>query len=247
MGSRTRSGTGKYSHGMLTPALAISDATQASHRAGANTNDTAAIAAVAPMAIASDRHSRRPTNHSSPTPGVTFVSRMNAHAAGQRKPATIARAISVSMLPRRTSRPTNPVSSATGSQDPRHRDECRAVQRVPDREERGKGQGEERAEDLQEHRRVVVGNRGAEHGTGVRVAAGGLPVGASVVGLACGRLAGREPRANEDRREHDQAGQEKPMANRPDALRGHGGNLPSAADRNEPIRRYPRAPHRPDG
>ena len=37
--------------------------------------------AVAPSAIASERHSRRTANHSSPTPGVTLVSRTNAQVA----------------------------------------------------------------------------------------------------------------------------------------------------------------------
>jgi hypothetical protein len=38
--------------------------------------------AVAPSAIASERHSRRTTNQSNPTPGVIFVSTTNDHVHG---------------------------------------------------------------------------------------------------------------------------------------------------------------------
>src|SRR4029078_6684853 len=56
-------------------------------------NDTATIAAVAPSTIARLRHSRRTANHSTPTPGVTFVSSTNAHVAGHRKPTTLSIAL----------------------------------------------------------------------------------------------------------------------------------------------------------
>ena len=46
-----------------------SSAIQSRQTSGANTNETAAIAAVVPSAIASARHSRRTANHSRPTPG----------------------------------------------------------------------------------------------------------------------------------------------------------------------------------
>ena len=57
------------------------------------------MAAVAASAIARWPHSRRTANHRSPTPGVIFVSRISAHAAGQRKPSTIAAAARMWMLP----------------------------------------------------------------------------------------------------------------------------------------------------
>src|SRR5262245_27150035 len=119
-GARSTSGPRTQAHSEPTPALETSEPIQSAHRLGAPataaiTKDTSAIAAVEPMAIASARHSRRATNQNSPTPGVTLVSRTNAHAAGQRNPATIATAISASMFPRARSRTTNPVSRTAGS------------------------------------------------------------------------------------------------------------------------------------
>ena len=73
--------------------------TQSATASGSSTNETATIAAVAPSAIASARHSRRTANHSSPIPGVIFVSRTIDQAAGQRKPMTIATARSSETLP----------------------------------------------------------------------------------------------------------------------------------------------------
>jgi len=97
---------------MLTAALSMSDRIQSNQRPGAKTNDRPTTRSVAPTAIVRDRHSRRTANHSSPTPGVTFVRRMNAQAAGYRKPTTIASAMSISMLPRMMSMPTTTVASA---------------------------------------------------------------------------------------------------------------------------------------
>ena len=97
-----RSQTGTGSTGRLTAVSRFLSRTSAhwNHSPGASTNDTAAIAAVAPRAIASERHSRRTTNQTNPTPGDTFDSRTNAHAAGQRNPATIAAPMRISTLPR---------------------------------------------------------------------------------------------------------------------------------------------------
>ncbi len=60
----------------------IRNLTQSNHAPGAIANETAAIAAVAPSAIPSDRHSRRTTNQSSETPGVTLVSNAIDQSAG---------------------------------------------------------------------------------------------------------------------------------------------------------------------
>ena len=49
-------------------------------------NETATMAAVAPSAMPSCRHSRRTTNHSRPTPQVGLVSSTNDHVQGCRKP-----------------------------------------------------------------------------------------------------------------------------------------------------------------
>ena len=57
------------------------------------------MAAVAPSAIASSRHSRRTTNHSKPMPGVIFVSSTSAHIHGQRNASTMAAASRRWMLP----------------------------------------------------------------------------------------------------------------------------------------------------
>ena len=81
-------------------------------------NETATIAAVAPSAIARFRHSRRTANHSSPTPGVTFVSSTNAHVAGHRNPTTIATAMNAWMLPIATSMNTGGSSITRPSHRP---------------------------------------------------------------------------------------------------------------------------------
>jgi len=58
------------------------------------TSEIITSAAVTPRAIASRRHSRRTANQIRPTPGVTLVRITKAQVAGQRKPSTIAAAIS---------------------------------------------------------------------------------------------------------------------------------------------------------
>ena len=69
IGSRSQSGMGRAGHGGGVPAESSSIVTQPTHSAGTSTNVTATIAAVAPSAMPSWRHSRRATNHSSPMPG----------------------------------------------------------------------------------------------------------------------------------------------------------------------------------
>ncbi len=59
----------------------------------------ATMTAVAPSAMPSARHSRRTANHSSPTPGVTFVSSIRAHIQGYRKPSRMAAAYNRWTLP----------------------------------------------------------------------------------------------------------------------------------------------------
>ena len=73
------------------------------HWSGRVTKETATIAAVTPSAIPSDRHSRRTANHSSPIPGVIFVSRTSDQVHGQRNPRTIAAARRSETLPPATS------------------------------------------------------------------------------------------------------------------------------------------------
>ena len=80
--TRSHSGPGSVHNGNVTPALSRRLSTHSNQADGMITNETRATAAVAPIAIPSERHSRRTANHSSPTPGVTFVRRMKAHAAG---------------------------------------------------------------------------------------------------------------------------------------------------------------------
>ena len=88
---------------------------------GAMTNETPAMTAVAPSAIARFLHSRRATNQSSPIPGVTFVRRTNDHAAGLRKPTTMAAASRISMLPRYPSQTIGKkMSSASDHRRPSH-------------------------------------------------------------------------------------------------------------------------------
>ena len=92
------SATGRYQPTVVKVALpaplasARRRSVQRAQADGSSTYETAAIATVAPIAIASDRHSRRTRNQRTPTPGVTFVRNISAQAAGQRKPTTIATA-----------------------------------------------------------------------------------------------------------------------------------------------------------
>jgi hypothetical protein len=59
---------------------------QANQSPGFQRKVAAAMAAVTPIAMASDRRSLLTANQTRPTPGVTFVSRTNDHAAGPAKP-----------------------------------------------------------------------------------------------------------------------------------------------------------------
>ena len=79
-GRRRSSGIGRLPS--VKPRSWVSAPNHSVHRAGARANETTPIAAVAPRAIASCRHSRRNANQSTPTAGVTFVRNTNAHVAG---------------------------------------------------------------------------------------------------------------------------------------------------------------------
>ncbi len=116
IGPRTSSGIGTAAHVPPLPVFEASSETQSRHASGINAIDTRAMAAVAPSAIASCRHSRRSTNHSSPTPGVIFVSSTSAHVHGQRNPATIATASTSDTLPPAISMAptTSPSSNSSG-------------------------------------------------------------------------------------------------------------------------------------
>jgi hypothetical protein len=61
--------------------------------------ETAQMAAVLAAAIASWRHFQAPANHSTPTPGVTFVNSGKTKAAEYRNPMTMLAAMSRWMLP----------------------------------------------------------------------------------------------------------------------------------------------------
>ncbi len=98
--------------------VTIRERTQSIHMPGAMTAETTTNAAVAPSAMASERHSRRTANHSRPIPGVTFVSSTNDQAAGQRKPSTMAVASSRWMLPTRISMANRGMASRGRNQGP---------------------------------------------------------------------------------------------------------------------------------
>ena len=98
-GSRTMNGMGTAAQVPFLPTLLARTCGQRYHASGSRTNETATTAAVDSSATASEPHSRRTTNHSSPIPGAIFVRSTNDQAAGQRNPSTIATATSSSMLP----------------------------------------------------------------------------------------------------------------------------------------------------
>src|SRR6185436_520999 len=98
-GRRASSGIGTAAHVPSRPDTVLSTVSQSDQAFGMNTAEATMIMPVATSAVASWFHSRRTANHSRPTPGVTFVSSTNDHAAGQRKPTTTATAIRISMFP----------------------------------------------------------------------------------------------------------------------------------------------------
>ena len=109
-GRRTRNGIGTAAQVPSRPATWVRTAIQSAHAQGMIAAEVATTMAVAPMAIARLRHSRRTANQMSPIPGETLVSRISAQAAGQRKPSTMATARRSEMLP--------PASSADASTTP---------------------------------------------------------------------------------------------------------------------------------
>src|ERR1035437_5812913 len=116
---RSHSGGKRKLYQSFEPAPASCDVvrnfTQSHHALWAMANDTAEIIAVAPRAQASDRHSRRTTNQSSETPGVTFVSRPMDHRAGYSKPRTHTVARSRFTLPWYSSSGTGRKTSQTNA------------------------------------------------------------------------------------------------------------------------------------
>src|SRR5438552_16432470 len=78
-GSRNQTGIGMMNSQSGARVAATTRTTHWRHRSGRSANETAAMAAVTPNAIPSERHSRRNTNHSRPIPGLTLVRRTNAH------------------------------------------------------------------------------------------------------------------------------------------------------------------------
>src|SRR5450631_1532207 len=83
IGRRNHGGIGIAAHvPLVLPTLLVITPIHSSQARESTARETATIAAVAPRAMASDRHSRRTANHSRPIPGVTLVSRMSDQAAG---------------------------------------------------------------------------------------------------------------------------------------------------------------------
>ena len=114
------------------------------------------IAAVAPSAKASARHSRRTANHSTPMPGVTFVMNISVHDADQRKPTTIATVEQVDVAGddlERDRQEQQRRQRPAAHQPPQRR----AVERRPQGDEDVQRQPGQRREELGERRRVEVG------------------------------------------------------------------------------------------
>ena len=134
-----------------------------------------------PARSPADRHSRRSTNHSSPTPGVIFVSSTNAQVHGQRNPHTIATASSSEMLPPAISiAPTDhpEQEQVPAGQHPHRADEDRR----PGRDEPRPRQQVERVDEHRERRRVRVrADRVPVGATGVQVVEVQPEVGAGVL------------------------------------------------------------------
>jgi hypothetical protein len=116
--SRIGSGIGKCSPSGSTPTIERRATTHWPQSAGARAHETALSAAVAPSAMASDRHSLLTANQTRPTPGVTFVSRTNDHAAGQRNPTTTAAPMRRLTLPAESSIATGYSAAKASAQRP---------------------------------------------------------------------------------------------------------------------------------
>ena len=175
-------GTGRYqpSVTMGWPRDVVSSAIQSRHAsAAARMIETAAMARVVPSAMPSG-HSRRTRNHNRPTPGVTFVSSGSAQVADQRKPATIAAAISRWTLPEMISNETAGTAATAARGGPAATTAARSSARskrrrtVP-RDER------ERRDRLGERRRIEVRADDAGMGRRVVVAGAGRPVRVRIV------------------------------------------------------------------
>ena len=156
--SRIQSGPAKAAQGpgSTRPLSTVSRASHASQVPGLSTNETAAMTAVVPSAMARLRHWRRAANHARHTPGVTLVSSTNAHAAGCDSPTTSATASNRLMLPARISNATNGTRNSTAPKPrPSH---ARASSRIrgPSREVQRVRQPAEGRRDGQEHRSVEV-------------------------------------------------------------------------------------------
>ena len=118
-------------------------------------NETATTTAVPPRAIARLRHSRRTTNHSSPTPGVIFVSSTIDQVHGQRKPSTMAAARTRWTLPPASSmaaRTTPTTNQRRAGHDPHGQQQDAG----PHGHVRLPRQHLDRREQLQERRRIDV-------------------------------------------------------------------------------------------
>ena len=167
--------------------------------------ETSTMAAVVTPATASDRHSRRTANHSSPSPGVTLVSTGSAHVPANRNPATTAAASRIVMLPPHSSGKQSTIERPE-QQRPRQPEQDRQQHDRPDHHEGRPRQRPEGRHRLEEGRGVEVGALVA-HGTGhVGRVERHRPVGARVLaGAVAVRLEGLrgEPHGDhEGRREH---------------------------------------------
>ena len=81
-GRRIQSGMGMALGAIGLLDSAMSSSIHSRHIQGASRNDTPAMIAVAPRAMARERHSRRTANQTRPMPGVTLVSSTNDHVQG---------------------------------------------------------------------------------------------------------------------------------------------------------------------
>ena len=98
-GSRTRNGIGTAAHVPSRPAIRVSTSTHSNHASGRSRTTRPRSAPSPPARWTAAATRPRTTNHSSPMPGVIFVSSTSAQVAGQRNPSTIAAARSRWMLP----------------------------------------------------------------------------------------------------------------------------------------------------
>jgi len=113
--TRKASGSGRSVFTGGASELFLSTAIHSAHRCGAMTYETADTSAVAPSAMASDRHSRRARCQRIATPGVTLVSSGNAQATGTDTARTAAAAVRKWMLPDHSALPTSGKASVSSA------------------------------------------------------------------------------------------------------------------------------------